>query len=61
MVVKWNTTDRKLVRAAIKSLAMVGARFTGILLNQVDQKKAQGYGYGYSGYSRSYDPYYGSD
>ena len=60
MVVKWESTARNLVKQAVKSLESAGAKFAGVLLNQADREKMTGYGYGYAGYSKDYNSYYGS-
>jgi capsular exopolysaccharide synthesis family protein len=54
-VVKSNTTSIPLVEKGIGQLLQNNAPVTGIVLNQVDVKKGNKYGYGYAGY---YD-YYG--
>lgn len=51
-VVRWDSTQRSAVRDGLDSLAEVGLRPTGIVLNQVDAKVAEKmYGTGYAAYS----------
>jgi capsular exopolysaccharide synthesis family protein len=54
-VVKSDATKVPLVRGGVGQLLQHNAPITGVVLNQVDIKKAQKYGYSYGGY---YD-YYG--
>jgi len=59
-VVKADSTPNAQIKAGLKRLAEVDAPLTGVVLNQVNLKKASRYyGEGYSGY---YDVYgYGAD
>jgi capsular exopolysaccharide synthesis family protein len=50
LVVRWASTPRDVVNAALRQLHAAGGRFTGTLLNMVDLKKYAPYGYGDSGY-----------
>ena len=52
MVLRWDKTPRKVVRAALEELRKGSAEIAGIVLQQVDLKRygRMGYGYGYSGY-----------
>lgn len=54
-VVKSNATDKKIVKKGVGKLLQNNAPLRGIILNQVDIKKAKKQGYSYDGY---YD-YYG--
>lgn len=57
-VVKADATNEKLVSSSLERFMRVGKRIDGVILNQVDVKKA-GNGYAYTGY---YDKYgYGSE
>jgi len=63
MVVKWQSTNRTIVRRSLQLLELAGAHVVGVVLSQVDRKKQQGYGYnyGYSHYEYGYDTPYNSD
>ncbi|UQB43374.1 hypothetical protein JX580_05815 [Thiomicrospira microaerophila] len=54
-ITKYDSTPTKLVEEGVGSLLQHNASIKGIIMNQVDIKKAQKQGYSYSGY---YD-YYG--
>jgi len=45
MVVRWNHTHLPVVRAAIKRLASIGVRPSGVVMTQVDMKAIAAYGY----------------
>ena len=58
-VVRWDWTKRDAVAAALKQLADVSAKVSGVVLNQVDMKKHASYSYGdaaqyYANYSKCY-------
>jgi len=53
-VVEADNTHEKVVRKGIQRLLEYNAPLTGIVLNKVDLKKAEKYGYEYGGY---YDQY----
>ena len=54
-VVRWGHTPRETVKAALRKLAIVDVKVTGIVLSQVDLKRQATYGYGDYGYH--YDKY----
>ena len=62
LVARGGKTPRKTVQRAADSLAQVGAKLFGVLVNGVDVEKA-GYGYyGYHGYTSAYfDRYHRDD
>lgn len=61
VLVKQQTTSRKLAREAVRGLQQVGARVLGVVLNEVDFRKG-GYEYGYYyGYGYRYDGSYHDD
>jgi polysaccharide biosynthesis transport protein len=48
-VVRWDQTNRDAAAAALKQLAAVAAKISGVVLNQVDMKKHASYAYGDEG------------
>ena len=52
--VQWEQTRRALVHRGLEELRLAGARPTGLILNRVDQKRMERYGYGldYGDYGR---------
>lgn len=59
LVVKWNSTTKSMVRDSLRDLEKVGMHHPGLVLNQINFKKMQGYGYGgrYGNY-QNYQGYY---
>lgn len=59
-VVKWDTTDRRQVVAALREFERTGRPVSGIALNQISPggMKRYGYGYGYGTYSNYGSKYY---
>lgn len=59
LVVKWNTTTKTMVQESLRELEKVGLEQPGLILNQINFKKMQSYGYGgrYGSY-KSYQGYY---
>lgn len=49
-VVRWASTNREVVRSALKSLIETGGRVAGVVLTQVDAEEHGRYGFGDSGY-----------
>jgi succinoglycan biosynthesis transport protein ExoP len=58
--VKWDSTTKTQLRAAISELAAVNLKPTGLVLSQVDPKGMKKYGYGeaYGAYSSYGGGYY---
>lgn len=56
-VVKADSTPHQLARHCLRALQSVDAKLFGVILNQLDFKKAERY---YGAYARSYDGYYRS-
>ncbi|WP_116472430.1 GumC family protein [Zobellella maritima] len=54
-VVKSDATSIPVAQSGLGKLLQVGAPVKGVVLNQLDVKKAQKYGYGYSGYYGDYN------
>lgn len=50
-IAKWNHTKRRLIREALRHIAVPGHNIAGILLNMVDEKKQASYGYGSTNYA----------
>jgi succinoglycan biosynthesis transport protein ExoP len=60
MIVEWNHTPRAIVSEAFKVLRPEAPRIAGIVLNKVDLKQLQGYGYRGGYHYRSFDKYFGN-
>jgi len=60
-VVKADTTPHPLVSAALKRLHTINAPLLGVVLNQLDYKKADRYGYYGYGYKYQYQYAYGQE
>lgn len=57
--VRWDSTQKQQVSAAIDMFTTVGVKVTGLVLSQVDPKGLKRYGYGqYGGYGGNYGGYY---
>mgnify|MGYP000411596774 CR=1 FL=1 len=56
-VVRWDTTPRKVSRAALNQLRQAGNDIVGTVLQQVDLKRYGRFGYGDSGYYYHYGRY----
>jgi capsular exopolysaccharide synthesis family protein len=56
-VVNWDSTPKKVVRAALHQLQLADASIAGIVLQQVNLKRYGSYGYGDSGYYYHYSKY----
>ena len=54
---RWASTSRKIVNAALKQLTMSGSNLGGIVLTLVDARKHARYDYGDSGYYYHYGRY----
>lgn len=57
--VKWDSTNKAQVRAALKALSSVNLKISGLVLSQIDAKGMKRYGYGdrggaYAAYSNGY-------
>ena len=60
-VVRWNATKRRMIRAGLGFLGQVNVKVAGLVLNRIDPKRMDrygyyGYGYGYG--MRNIERYY---
>ncbi|MEA3105878.1 MAG: polysaccharide biosynthesis transport protein [Gammaproteobacteria bacterium] len=58
-VIQWQKTPRRCVMEAIKGLSTEARSIASVILNNVDRKRLQSYGYGY-GFGYNYGSYYRS-
>jgi Mrp family chromosome partitioning ATPase len=55
--VRWDSTPRKVIKAALQQLTNAEPNLSGIVLQRVDLKQYTAYGYGDSGYYYHYGKY----